>query len=625
MDASADGHGSEFDQADAGARDDQEHKPGGAEAGPWYGEVTDGYGASNGNTRPTSATSYGSASTGRSATSAKSAPTDGSQASQAPLLGEVADSIAALGLDFPHAAPSAHGFARWLRVLTGVDEKLLDRVWEERARYTGLGAIILGTAIMAMLSMLDALDQVFGPMWPVLFLVALFWGAFICSIDRWLIASTHGVHGSRWRIFLPRIGLAVLFGLIIATPLVLTVFGSEVVSKAQNNQNNALLAYESQLKICNPLPGQSSQGTAQSADCNGLRVSVSDPAIGTNNSIALEKAQRTQLTGTISADNSTIASDNLIAREECNGIHGTGLSGIVGQGPNCNRDRQEADTFAGQSHVSQLEAQLSALNQEIANNTATAGQQTQAYATDITGAIAKLVATKKADEGRIGLLNRIDALGELASSSAVVAGATVLVGLFIIIVDCLPVLSKMMSRTTIYDELVDSRLKTAEIIATAGMKVSERQATGSDEIALQTIESEIRSRLEKIDDASRIDKAKRDAELDRKITELAAEFRQTAEGEDDASGLWCRRGSESGPDAVRHLLRAQVDQGLSVEALEIGGVAAIEGLRVGPADHLEHDLVPVLAGLRPAADQGEVERGQVPGPVGGQDLRQPLP
>jgi hypothetical protein len=48
-------------------------------------------------------------------------------------------------------------------------------------RYTCLGAIVLGTATMAALSMLDALDQVFGPIWPVLILVALFWGAFICG------------------------------------------------------------------------------------------------------------------------------------------------------------------------------------------------------------------------------------------------------------------------------------------------------------------------------------------------------------------------------------------------------------------------------------------------------------
>ena len=36
-------------------------------------------------------------------------------------------------------------------------------------------------------------------------------------------------------------------------------------------------------------------------------------------------------------------------------------------------------------------------------------------------------------------------------------------------------------------------------------------------------------------------------------------------------------------------------------------------------------MVPVLVRLRAAADQAEVERGQVPVPVGRQDLGQPLP
>lgn len=450
------------------------------------------------------------------------------------VLGEVAESITALGSDFPHLTASSRGPARWARALIGMDERLLDRVWEERARYTGLGAIVFGTAVMATLSMLDALDQVFGPVWPVLLLVALFWGTFICGIDRWLIASTHGMRSSRWRIFVPRIVLALIFGVIIATPLVLTVFGSEVVSQAQNDQNNALLAYESQLKACNPLPGNSGQIPAEPAGCAAYRVSVSDPAIGTDMTIAHEKAERAQLSSTISTDRSTIAKDNLVAREECNGSRGAGLSGIVGQGPNCNRDRQQADSFASQSHVAQLDAQLSDLNQRIASQTVSAGQQTQAYATATTNAIAALVATKKADEGRIGLLNRIDALGELAAKSAVIAGATVLLGLFIITVDCLPVLSKMMSGTTRYDYLVDARLKTAETIGGAGMKVSERRATGKYEIALQAIESEIRARLEKIDERSRMDKAKRDAELDRQIAELAAEFRRLAAERDGA-------------------------------------------------------------------------------------------
>lgn len=460
-----------------------------------------------------------------------SASANGSGADLASAISLAAAGIASLSLDFRHKAEPARGLGRWIRVLTGVDEDLLDRVWEERARYTGLGAIVLGTAIMATLSMLDALDQVFGPNWPALLVVTLFWGLFVGAIDRWLISSTHGLHHSVWsiwRIFLPRIGLAVLFGVIIATPLVLTVFGSEIVTQAQNDQQAVVTKYESDLKTCNPLPGQAAP---KSLNCSGLRVSVGDPAVGTNQSLALERAQRQQLTNTISADDKTIAGLNFTAREECNGVHGSGLSGIIGVGPNCRRDRAQADAFAVQSHINQLQAQLTSLDQEISRQAPTAGNQAQAYATAVTSEIGKLVAAKRAAQGRIGLLNRIGALGQLMGRNPVIAIATVLLGLFIVTIDCLPVLAKMMSRTTKYDQLVAGRLETAGNIATAGLKVSERQATGSDEVALERIEREVRARLDELDDASRFEKAKRDAELDRRTAELAAEFRRLAEEE----------------------------------------------------------------------------------------------
>jgi hypothetical protein len=331
--------------------------------------------------------------------------------------------------------------------------------------------------------------------------------------------------------------LAILFGVIIATPLVLTVFGSEVVSRAQNDQNNALLAYESKLKTCNPLPGQP-QGPAQSAGCTGYLVAVNDPALGLDRTIALETTQRNDLTRTIATDNATITNDNLIAREECNGQRGAGLSGIVGQGPNCARDRRTADNFTAQSHVTQLEAQLAGLNQHIGAQTVTAGQQTQAYTSAISNGISTLVADKKAAQGRIGLLARINALGELASGSVVIAGATVLLGLFIITIDCLPVLSKLMSGTNRYDKFVEWRLHSAETRTASEIKVGERQSTGRDEIELDRIEAWVRGKRERIDDDSRIERARRNAELDRQIAILAAQYRRNAEAEagEDATG-----------------------------------------------------------------------------------------
>ena len=150
----------------------------------------------------------------------------------AALLDRATQNLTDVSKEFPRSVPGDRGPSRWLRMLIGVDESLLARVWEERPRYTGLGAIVLGTAVMAAVSMFDALNQALGPVWPVPILVALFWGTFICWIDRWLIASTHGSHAARWRIFLPRLALSLLFGVIIATPLILTIFGSEVVTRA---------------------------------------------------------------------------------------------------------------------------------------------------------------------------------------------------------------------------------------------------------------------------------------------------------------------------------------------------------------------------------------------------------
>ena len=53
--------------------------------------------------------------------------------------------------------------------------------------------------------------------------------------------------------------------------------------------------------------------------------------------------------------------------------------------------------------------------------------------------------------------------------------------------------------------------------------------------------------------------------------------------------------SEPGPQALGHFLGADIDQRLRPEPLEIRGIAAVERLRVGAADQLEHDLEPVLA------------------------------
>jgi hypothetical protein len=89
----------------------------------------------------------------------------------------------------------------------------------------------------------------------------------------------------------------------------------------------------------------------------------------------------------------------------------------------------------------------------------------------------------------------------------------------------------MMSGMTQYDKILEFRLKIAERMAADTLKVAERRATSRDEIELNRIESHLHSELERIDEASQFERAKRDAELDRKIAYLAAEYRRLADVE----------------------------------------------------------------------------------------------
>jgi Domain of unknown function (DUF4407) len=417
------------------------------------------------------------------------------------------------------------GFGRATRLLTGVDEPLLSHVREERPRYTGLGAIVLGTAVMAALSLFDALHQVFNVFWVSLVPIALFWGAFVCMIDRWLISSTHGVRAGRFRVFLPRIVLALLFGLIIAGPLLLTLFQSAIVQTVNDQRQSQLTSYESNLRACNPLPG--TPPARSRVNCADLRLDVSNPAAGTLAALPPLQAQQKTLAAGINADNKTLNTLNQIARDECNGLRGQGLSGIIGVGPNCTRDRSAADAFSAQSQLPQRQKALDKLSAQIYTLNVTIASQTQKYANDIKNAIAAQVADMRSHQGSIGLLERAKALGTLASQSAYVMGALVLVGLFVIIVDCLPVLSKMMSGTTKYDRLLDERLGSAERIARKEILRIEAEVTEEDDVALHRAESDRRTRIQEIDEQDQLAKALRDVEIDRQIAELAKRIRDT--------------------------------------------------------------------------------------------------
>jgi len=392
-------------------------------------------------------------------------------------------------------APSepSHGLGRWLRVIAGVDESILDWVPEERARYTRLGAIIMNTGLLAGLSLITALSHVVqAPIVAVLF-VGLFWAFMVMSFDGWLIASTHGVIGAMkiWY-FLPRIVVSILLGAVIAEPLVLWAFAPAVNRNVQENRASTLAAFVTEWTRCNPPSGIQPAGAA----CTGYILNIpggDSPAIAQQHLAGLE-AQRTVITNRIAANNGQLDQKENLARDECNGRKGAGFSGVVGQGPNCDRDRAEADQFRQESRLDQDQNALSGLDAQIVTANNQLQTITDNYGNNVANAIAQAKASKQAElDGTIGLLEQSAALGRLSAHSGFVLAAQWMLRLLLIALDCLPALAKLIGGTTSYDRLVNARLQLRKRMHARNVESIEHRYAHQQRVVDEILNDEVRA------------------------------------------------------------------------------------------------------------------------------------
>lgn len=421
-------------------------------------------------------------------------------------------------------APSepSHGLGRRLRVIAGVDEGILDWVPEERARYTRLGAIIMNTGLLAGLSLITALSHVVrAPLFAVL-LVGMFWAFMVMSFDGWLIASTHGVIGAMkiWY-FLPRIVVSILLGAVIAEPLVLWAFAPAVNRNVQEFRASSLAAAVTQWTRCNPPSGNQPAGAA----CAGHILNIpggDSPAIAQQHLAGL-KTQRNVIANRIAANNAQLEQKENLARDECNGRKGSGFSGFVGQGPNCARDRAEADQFRQDSRLDQDQSTLTGLDAQVvaANNRLQA--ITDNYGNSVAEAIAQAKASQQAEQdGTIGLLEQSAALGRLSAHSGFVLAAQWMLRLLLIALDCLPALAKLIGGTTNYDRLVNARLQLRKRMHARNVESTEHRYSHQQRVVDEILNDEVRAGRARQRAAQR-------AEIENLIEELRARRRAVSE------------------------------------------------------------------------------------------------
>ena len=93
------------------------------------------------------------------------------------------------------------------------------------------------------------LGEIAGRLMLLLAAPAMLWGLFIGNLDASIVSS---LHGTRWRqhawIVLPRVALAILFGFLIAEPLVLRAFNAAIERNIKDTRQTELLEFQTRLK-----------------------------------------------------------------------------------------------------------------------------------------------------------------------------------------------------------------------------------------------------------------------------------------------------------------------------------------------------------------------------------------
>jgi hypothetical protein len=300
---------------------------------------------------------------------------------------------------------SSSNFLWWC---AGAHQQLLKQFPSEHSKYSGLGAVILATFVLAALSSGYAIYSIFGNwLWTLLF--AIIWGLIIFNFDRFLVSTMrkYGVSKQKqvW-MAVPRLALALLIGLTIARPLELKIFEKEINVKMTENLHKKIQRNDSLLQI---------ENQALLAATTAERQRLTDRKLGIEDSLRQLQAGYIQ---------------------EADGTGGSGQRGIE------NITRLKLDAY--NRSLQQYQPELLAL-------TAAIKSQDSILAAANTTVQEKRKQYELAAAANMGFLEKNKALSDLAAEESSVWWTTLLVSALIILIEIGPVLSKLIMQVGPYD------------------------------------------------------------------------------------------------------------------------------------------------------------------------------
>src|SRR5215207_4060886 len=347
-----------------------------------------------------------------------------------------------------------------LAVLAGARLDVLSVAPGSRARFVALGGVLLSTGGLAAVSAAFAVHMALGVWWPFALLVGLGWGAVIVNLDRMVLVGMGHDSSLKRNLVLavPRVGLALILGVVVATPLTLQVFHKEIDAEIVVMQAEAADAYRASLDTDTRFAGlpelRERIDTAESIVASG---GVADAGL------LVVQGDVTAKQAVLDAAVATSREFEAKAQCELDGTCGTGEPGTGGAyvAARAAADAQAAVVASAQSDLDAAVAAVSAAEGRSASLAASSLDSDRAEVARLTAEQDRLqTAFDATNEGSGGILLRLEALDRLGDKNGTLAAAQFMLSLLFMSVEILPVLMKLLlnfSPPSAYDRLAALR------------------------------------------------------------------------------------------------------------------------------------------------------------------------
>jgi Domain of unknown function (DUF4407) len=255
-------------------------------------------------------------------------------------------------------------FLAWLG---GADLKVLAQApGYERTRFIQMAIVLLTTSGIGTLSMMFALhDGVRTPL-AVAIIGGLVWGFIILNLDRFLVLSMG--HTRDWKrlllMALPRLALAAVISIVVATPMTLRIFASDIKNEmVQVNANESKQVAKQQLQT-----GPATQAAAILTEINTDKQILAGHLQGTVSNPEVTFWQNKVNALTPQVRQAQTAMDKAQAAYQCevdgSGPGCEGASKLQGDGPIAQLKKTEFDQ--AQQEYQSLNTQLQSAQQQLA-------------------------------------------------------------------------------------------------------------------------------------------------------------------------------------------------------------------------------------------------------------------